>query len=56
MYKTNFGNFLKKHWKKVVLVVAGVLVISLLLMSCQGLVNANGTGNSVVVSKQEVIE
>lgn len=55
MDKTNFGNFLKKHWKKIVSVVASVLVISLLLTGCQGLVNANGTGNSVVVSKQEVI-
>lgn len=42
----------KKHWKKIVSVIASVVVISVLLMSCQGLVNANGTGNSVVVSKE----
>lgn len=54
MDKTNFMFFLKKHWKKIVSVVASVVVISALLMSCQGLINANGNDNSIVVSKQEV--
>lgn len=55
MNKTNFVNFFKKHCKKLIFFIASVLVISFLLMSCQGLVNANGTDNSIVISK-EVIE
>lgn len=49
-------NFLKK-WKKQLLVgFASVFVLMFLIncFGCQGLANANGTGNTVIVQKESM--
>lgn len=49
-----FLDFISKYWKDLVIVIfLGFFFISVVgsLISCQGLVNANGKDNTIVISK-----
>lgn len=46
-----FKEWIRKHIKHIAMCIPFVVVILVVMISCQGLANANGDGNIIEISK-----